>query len=365
MTIKGLADFIKKAFPYARRRVPVEFFQNRRIAIDGHLLSYAYMSTAIGKEAKKLTNARKIEVNQKLVTTSWLGRWLNTITRLKEARLIPVVVFDGPDVPPEKTATRARRQAGKENVREEVEKLRLQIAAEDLEVDMEARERLVKLLARDIRVTAEQLANLRKILILAGVSVLQATGEGEALCASLVKDGDCYATFTQDSDMGAYLSPRVIISVDEPIFTCDGQRVQMCEVIYYQQVMKQLKLNEVQFVDFCIMCGSDYNDNVPNIGPSKSYKLIQEYGTLDAIPPEKYKKELLNYVRVREIFASHAVPAEGDPKTSPVPQPAELSQLLAATDLLRPGGRLLSLVGASARPVLASAAPNYDDAELL
>jgi len=365
MTIKGLSDFVKKRFPYARRRVPVEFFRRKRVCIDGHLLSYAFMSTAIGKEAKKLLHARKVQVDTKLVTDSWLGRWLQEITKLKEAGLIPVVVFDGPSVPPEKTATRAKRQAGKENVREEAEKLRAVIAAEDLEVDIAARERLVKLLARDIYVSQEQIHTLRKILLLAGVSVLQATGEGEALCASLVKDGDCYATYTQDSDMGAYLSPRVIISIDQATYTCDGQRVQMCEVIYYQQVMKQLALSERQFVDFCIMCGSDYNDNVPGAGPVKSYNLLQEFGTLDEVPSERYAKESLNYTRIREIFASSAVPADGDPKTSPTPQPAELSQLLAATGLLKSGGRLLSMLGANEPKPLTTVAQCYDEAELL
>ena len=365
MTINGLTAFIAKKFPSARRRVPIEFFQHRRICIDGHLLSYAFMSTAIGKEAKKLLHSRTMEVNTKHVTHSWLERWLREIAQLKEAKLIPVVVFDGPDVPVEKVDTRAKRREAKEKVRDEVKILRAQIATEDLETDMIARERLVKLLARDIFVSNEQIATLRRILLLAGVSVLQASGEGEALCASLVKDGDCYATYTEDSDMGAYLSPRVIVSIDNPSYTPEGQRVQLCDVIYYKQVMTKLQLSERQFVDFCIMCGSDYNDNIPNWGPAKTYKLLQEYGTLDEVPVEKYNKEALNYARVREIFSAHATPTDGDPKTSPLPQPAELSQLLAVTNLLKAGGRLLSLLGATEPKKLATVAQCYDEAELL
>ena len=363
MTIKGLSAFIKKMFPHARRLVPVQYFHHKRVCIDGHLLSYAYLSTAIGKEAKKLLHSRKMEIDPKIVTTLMLERWLSTIALLKEAKLIPIVVFDGSDVPPEKTATRAKRMKGKENFRKEIESLRSELQTEDLELNMEARNRLVKLLPRDVHVTSEHIHTLRHILTLAGVSVLQASGEGEALCASLVKEGHCYATYTSDSDMGAYLSPRVILEVGNASYTPNGAKVQHCTVIYYKSVMKVLKLSEKQFVDLCIMCGTDYNDNVPGRGPGKAYKLLQEFGILEAIPSDHYDKSVLNYFRVREIFSTPTTPINGDVVGSPEPKPTELSRLLATSGLLKSGGRLLAMIGSNEPRV--SVSSYYDDAELL
>lgn len=365
MTIKGLSAFVKAKFPYARRRVPIEFFKGRRVALDALLFSYAYLSTARGKEAKKLLHARKMEIDQKLVLNQWLGRWTDTITAVKDAGLIPVLVFDGPNVPPEKAATRAKRNKGKEDVRAEIAELQKELETEDLEAKMDVRERLVKLIARDTYVPPDFINALRKELDLAGVVTLTADGEGDALCASLVASGQCYASYTQDSDAGAYLTDRVIIDIDRPSFTSEGQRIQLCTVIYYQQVLKQLQLSASQFQDLCIMCGTDYNDNIPGYGPAKSYGLLREYGSLENMPVAKYDPTPLNYVRIREIFTTPATILKGDLATPPVPQPAELAAFLAANNLLKQGGRLVTLLGGTSRPPPVYVPNNYEDAELL
>ena len=346
MTIKSLSSFLKDKFPGHRRRVPAEFFARRRIAIDGHLLSYAYMSTAIAAEAKKLLHSQSKVIDQKSLMERWLGRWLAQITILKEARWIPIVVLDGGEVPVEKTATRAKRNEGKLNVREELKGLEVEIAQEDLSMNMSARERRVKLMARDVHVTEQHFSRLRKLLETAGVSMIQARGEGEALCASLVKEGKCYAVLTQDSDCGTYLAPVVIISIENPTYDPSGRRYQYCEVIYYRQVMSKLGLTPEQYIDFCIMCGTDYNDNVPNWGPAKCYKLIQEYGSLEKIPVAKYDTGPLNYQRVREIFAGKYEMASGD-LHPPLVDIGELTRVLAGYGLLRNANRLLSILRGS------------------
>jgi flap endonuclease-1 len=342
MTIKGLSAHIKKMAPNARRRVPVEFFTNRKIAIDGHLLSYAYMSTALGSEAKKLLHAKKMTIDQESLMERWLGRWLSTITMMKEAKMKPVVVFDGPNVPIEKVETRAKRRKNKEDVREEIKLMEERIRQEDLETDTEARERMVKLIARNIIVTEQHFSRLRNLLETAGVSVLQAEGEGEALCATLVKEKKCYAIFTQDSDAGPYLAPVVISDIENPTYDSMGARYQFCEVIYYQQVMTRLELTANAFIDFCIMCGSDYNDNIPNWGPAKCYKLIKEYKAIENIPVAKYDPTPLNYVRIREIFAGKYKIATGELQEQIVDIGA-LTRLLAGYGLLRNANRLLAL----------------------
>ena len=339
MTIKGLAEFLSKNTIGAKRTVPVEAFAGRRVAIDAYLFSYAFMSTAIGGVAKAQMYASVIKIDRNLVRQKWLGRWVNTIIQLLQTGFIPVVVFDGPNVPPEKEATRTRRRKDKEYHRAVAAELQATLTQEELVVDLAARERLVKLLARDIYIQPDEFAELKGLLSGAGITIIEASGEGEALCATLVKNGSCYAAYTQDSDMGAYLTPRVITDIS-PAKYVGAERSQTCTVVYYNAVLKELELSPTQFVDFCIMCGTDYNDNVPKIGPAKAYQLIRTYGSLDNIPTNIYDSSILNYQRGRQIFGEVAVAA------ATKSQPADanvLLPLLQRNGLIRSGSKLVTL----------------------
>ena len=52
------------------------------------------------------------------------------------------------------------------------------------------------------------------------------------------------------------------------------------------------------------MCGTDYNDNIPKIGPKNAFKLINEFKSIEKIKEVKdYDISILNHVRVRELFS--------------------------------------------------------------
>ena len=56
-------------------------------------------------------------------------------------------------------------------------------------------------------------------------------------------------------------------------------------------------------MDFCILCGCDYNVKIKNIACERSYKLIKKFNNLENIE-ENTRLDLttLNYNRIREIF---------------------------------------------------------------
>ena len=58
------------------------------------------------------------------------------------------------------------------------------------------------------------------------------------------------------------------------------------------------------FVDMCIMCGTDYNPNIKDVGTVTSFKIISEKTTIDNIKDLLDVKDL-NYERVREIFKTY------------------------------------------------------------
>ncbi len=42
-------------------------------------------------------------------------------------------------------------------------------------------------------------------------------------------------------------------------------------------------LSMEQFVDFCILCGCDYVNNIRGIGPVKALQLIQKHGSIEVM----------------------------------------------------------------------------------
>ena len=53
--------------------------------------------------------------------------------------------------------------------------------------------------------------------------------------------------------------------------------------IQLEVLLNELKLNQEQFIDMWILCGWDYTDSIPGVGPMKSYDLIQKYGWIEDI----------------------------------------------------------------------------------
>lgn len=114
--------------------------------------------------------------------------------------------------------------------------------------------------------------NLKKI----GCLFLKAEHEGEKLSADLCYNRLCHAVISKDSDVIASLSPITIIKTS-------FDKNMSCDVIYIKDVLKCLDLIEDQFIDFCILLGTDYNRNIPSMGPVKSYELIKEFTCIENI----------------------------------------------------------------------------------
>ena len=59
------------------------------------------------------------------------------------------------------------------------------------------------------------------------------------------------------------------------------------------KVLRSLDLTYEQFVDLCILCGSDYTNTISGIGPVKAYKYIQECKNIEKVI-QTLNNELVN-----------------------------------------------------------------------
>jgi 5'-3' exonuclease len=105
-----------------------------------------------------------------------------------------------------------------------------------------------------------------------------------------------HAVMTDDTDVLAYGCPIMVTKVNFGEGTCT-------EINHYE-ILDELGMTSEQFLDFCIMCGTDYNTSMNRIGCERSYKLIMECDSIEGIAntyPD-LPVFVLNHLRMREIF---------------------------------------------------------------
>jgi len=147
-----------------------------------------------------------------------------------------------------------------------------------------------------IRVTADTLNDLKELFTLMQVQWIVAHNEGEFACYKLFEQKKVSAVMSGDTDLLALGCNLVITNVNTS--TCD------CESICMKPVLETLEMNQTQFLDLCIMLGTDFNTNLPGIGPVNSFKMIKDYKTVEEIKNKFDNLDFtkLNYDNTKSIF---------------------------------------------------------------
>lgn len=162
------------------------------------------------------------------------------------------------------------------------------------------RRRSAELLATYTRatraVTAEMYADCVELCTLLGVPVLVA-GEGgapggaavheaEAFASALVREGFADLVASEDSDVLLYHVPLV---------RGLGARRGACELVDAQRVRTALfpeadappahaeAQRRAKLVQYALLCGTDFNQTVPGLGPVGAYRYVREHGTVERV----------------------------------------------------------------------------------
>jgi len=77
-------------------------------------------------------------------------------------------------------------------------------------------------------------------------------------------------------------------------------------MIKLEKILEKLNLDCNSFLDLCIMCGTDFNDNIPSVGPIRSLDYIEKHKTLENIS-EHLNTQCLSYPRTRDLFTKSEV----------------------------------------------------------
>lgn len=284
MGIQGLTKLLADHAPSAIKDQKFENYFGRKIAVDASMHIYAFLVVVGRTGDQMLTN----EAGD--VTSHLQGMFFRT-ARMLEAGMKPVFVFEGraPDLKKEELAKRRERRTD---------------ATTNLEVAREAgdAEAVEKYSKQTVRVDRRHNDECKQLLRLMGVPVVESPGEAEAQCSSLCSEGLVYGIATEDMDSLTFGCPRLVRHLMAPA----SQKVSIME-FDYSKVLEELQLTRDQFIDLCILCGCDYTDKIPGIGPVRALQLIQKHGSIEAVlahlDKDKFKiPDPFPYEEARQLF---------------------------------------------------------------
>jgi flap endonuclease-1 len=312
MGIKSLNKFLRNNCPQIYKQVHISDFAFKKVAIDISLYLCKF-KTVCGER--------------------WLAAFINLIACLRRNEIHCVFIYDT-GYPQEKVAEREERALARQKT--ELRVCELEDAMEHFYATNEVRQILIDLYKRknkvmknkrllgysvkvdmeiDIKVVDEDIKKMRggildmsnlaadfaltKILFdILNVPYYDAPMEAETMCSCLCKRGLVDAVLSEDTDVLAYGAPIFLSKIDT---TND-----ICVQIDYGEMLKALELKKDEFLDLCIMCGTDYNKNIFRVGPEKAYKYILQYRSIEDIDKNtKLDVSILNHVRGRELFKDY------------------------------------------------------------
>lgn len=291
MGIRGLAKLIEEVAPNAIKKRLIQHYCHKVIAVDASVMLYQFITTITSGDGSALANSSG-EI------TSHLVGLLSKVTRMVEAGIKPVFVFDGKPPEDKQGELEKRRQA------REAAEMEQQKAEEEGDI-----ERAKQLGRRTVKVTQQHCRQAERLLDVLGIPYVVAAGEAEAQCVAMAKANLCDGVASSDLDVLAFGSPCLIRNLAQ---RSDKDIIE----INLDTVLNELGFSYDEFLDLCILCGCDYAKSLEGIGPKSAYKLIVKYRNIeDALSADQgklaEKASDWPYAKARELFKH---PTVVDPK---------------------------------------------------
>jgi flap endonuclease-1 len=296
MGIKNFSILLKDKAASAFMKMDISEFYGKRIAIDLNNIMYRNFSS-IWKEEIYQTDLINNNVDREKVVHKWIHSIIDFGLRFLEHGITPVFVLDG-GTRKEKEETKQKRISEKKKARDASNELLMKIRNTKSLFDIQSNDlfELRKHMSKDVSLKTEEVDLLKQNLDEFRFPILDALYDSEQMCCALAIEGKVEAVFSTDMDCLVFGTPYLITDFDR-----ESRDAIKLNVISLSETLNCLDLSFKSFVDLCIMCGCDFNQNIPKIGPKKSYDLIREYKSIDNLP-DKLSVEVLEHQKCREIF---------------------------------------------------------------
>jgi hypothetical protein len=228
MGIRGLSGYLKWKVPGARRSLSWAAWTGSAWAIDVSCILY---------------RARAASLEPITVVASLLYR-------MRQHNITPIFIFDGKP-PASKADVLEQRRGQRDQAQKEISALEsLDISAMSQMDKAMTEKKIADLTARNPTVTGSDKDLIKQLLYGAGVLFVSASGEADDLLGLLARSGMVKAVVSTDMDMLARGVSTLIVpeTPDTSVLT----------EISTSTILSTLGLTYSQFVDSCILMGTDY-----------------------------------------------------------------------------------------------------------
>ena len=255
---------------------------NKTLVIDSYNLLYQFLTTIRSRDGSLLMDSKGN------ITSHLVGLFSRT-TRLMQSNIKLIFVFDGK--PPKlKEIERQRRKDVKIYAEKKYEKA----------VEEENIEEMKKYASRTTRLTESIIEESKKLISALGFPIVQATSEGEAQAACIVKNKDADYCVSQDFDSLLFGSPKLVRNL-----SIIGKRKKSGlsyttvspELIDLSENLNNLGIDQNQLIALAMLVGTDYNiGGVKGIGPKNALKLVKKHkSNFDALFKEIRWNDFFDY----------------------------------------------------------------------
>jgi len=317
MGIKNINKFIKDKFPNSYEQIYLSKFAYKKIAIDISLYLFKYKA-ACGD--------------------NWLSAFINLVSSLRRNEIHCVFIFDG-KAPKEKQQEQFKRSYDKKKmesdiyilensldnyyktgiIEENLKDLVLKISNNnnnnksillkynnknndknndkynDKYIISQVEQIIKHKKSQIINILPIDINNIKSLFDILNIPYLIAPCEAEKMCANLCLKGLVDAVLSEDTDLIAYKCPCFLSKIDTFNDTCFELNIHNLE--------NNLEMTPEQILDLCIMSGTDYNNNISNVGTATAYKLLKLYNNIENIGDNtNHDISILNHIVARKLF---------------------------------------------------------------
>ncbi len=271
MGIKLLNRFLKDLRVDGIKQIKLSQLSEKRIVIDANIYMYRFSA-----------NNNIIE------------EFYSMCSILKYYDIHALFIFDGSNKNSSKYKVIQERKKLKEKNKKKLNEL--------LEKKPSSKKQIKLLKYKCSSYSKQDLCDVKELLVNYGFKYLEADGEADELCASLVLEKKAYACLTEDTDLFVYGCPRIL----KYFSYCNDS------VMYYDvyQILKQLNIPFDDFQNICCLSGNDYSTTVSN-NLFKNVEYFKEYGNtnsnitfLDWMIQNNYilNEEYKNLIKFKEMY---------------------------------------------------------------
>ena len=266
MGIKGLHNLLKSFADYSDILEFPELKDIEHSVIRSHLSAFTNNTIAIDFNNILYRFLRRCKTSN-----VYILEFINLIDKLQSYNINIIFVFDG--------LTQLEKQHAIANRRYKRAKLDTRITDvlnNTVLSDIDRTTQIEMLNKNNIMITPAHIEECKKLFDVLGIPYIYCEHiEADKIFKYLLDNKYADACYSNDTDLIVYGCHTVLFDFDyiDNTFNC----------VYYNKLLKFLKLTPIQFIHSCILSGTDYNDHLKYSKLTNNIMLIKKYYTIENI----------------------------------------------------------------------------------